>query len=248
MKLVLLAAWCTQRLAVEASSRQLSDLLEQLDSCSEHVSSRRIGDCMNLAPAGTGSVTLATVLKQYSNYSHHNHDFRLPRPPVNGKQPACFILTVREPVSRLESLLRYARQKSMIPQRLDNASGDAIVAALMNVSDPNHAHAMNAVPNEFWFSQMSYIAENTCAAKNMEVGRCMHPRSLRDPRPLPRPPPPPSKSSLARARHFHPRTTFPMLPSRVIESPPPPLPCAAAEPHLSQSRLCGRSTSSAPSG
>ena len=150
-------------------------LLSDLDNCT-HRPRTRIADCMNLAPAGTGSTSVFSALRQYSNYSHHNHATRLPqRATVNGRRPTCFILTVREPAARLASLLRYA---GVSPTRyagflsefgLANATADDLVAALKDARDARHADALRAVPDEFWIPQVSYVEENSCARGRMEI-------------------------------------------------------------------------------
>jgi hypothetical protein len=156
---------------------QIATLLRDLDNC-PHRPTTRLADCMNLAPAGTGSMFLTAALRPYSNLTHHHHDIRLPalgHTMVDGRRPpTCSILTVREPAARLESLLRFARDKWWVNQGflhqrgplrnwLTNASADDIVAALMNASAAHHAIAIAVIPPEFWISQVSYVADHMCA-------------------------------------------------------------------------------------
>ena len=100
----------------------LVQLLLELSRCgaAAHRVSRRLADCANLAPAGTGTTalanTMAAVVKASPNpvsrHVHHNHELTLPMlrdgyrdgaAAGGGGGARCFVMTVREPAARIES-------------------------------------------------------------------------------------------------------------------------------------------------
>ena len=162
----------------------LVTLLAELDRCSAHRPTTRVADCMNLAPAGTGTLTLSRALAPLSNHSHHNHNRHLPirgsggggaSASASASAPTCFIMTVREPVARLESLLRFAHgfehgRRWLRGWGLERESGDRIVAALRDADDPLHANATAVVrENLLLYSQVGYVARHECARGAIEV-------------------------------------------------------------------------------
>ena len=129
-----------------------------------------IQQCMNLAPAGTGTSTLRDTLFQYSNYTHHEHKWKIRNALRKHPELKCFIMTVREPASRLSSLLRYRAMNSNDNQSILSAMpGDDIAHALANASDPLHARVAEYVPKMVWETQVSYLSGNTCAIGDMAV-------------------------------------------------------------------------------
>lgn len=78
-----------------------------LTSCSGRRCAHGLADCMNLAPAGTGTQTVTDWLKaEGSPWAHHDHWRR-----ANTSAP-CLVLTVRDPVARLRSGWRLRLAKS----------------------------------------------------------------------------------------------------------------------------------------
>lgn len=164
------------------SADELAVLLADVSKCQKPVkdeldtsgrSSYRmptVQQCMNLAPAGTGTFTLANVLKNYSNSAHHDHHIR-----ILNSHSACYIMTVREPADRVSSLLRFAardryRPSSLAPHfALHGVSGDEIAHALANASDPLHKLVIEELPKNTWNSQVSYLHGNTCANRTMAI-------------------------------------------------------------------------------
>lgn len=74
---------------------------------------RGLQDCINLAVAGTGSTFLMEMLRVHSKHSHHNHFLRADSSrhtllrEARTTAPPCFFMTVRDPVARLESWIRF---------------------------------------------------------------------------------------------------------------------------------------------
>lgn len=77
------------------ASRRLLDWLDYARRRPRWNASR----CTVLAPAGTGTTTLAALLKPVSRFAHHAH-METPR-NLWAKGARCFLLTVRDPVERL---------------------------------------------------------------------------------------------------------------------------------------------------
>lgn len=112
-----------------------SDLaIAALTVCSRHNATRvpRLADCASLAPSGTGSDTVASFLRAArSPWVHHDHGMTLHgyrsewagaagadslglqryKRSANSAPPSCFLISLREPVARLESLKRLHDQK-----------------------------------------------------------------------------------------------------------------------------------------
>ena len=142
----------------------------------------------NLAPAGTGTQTVAdrlTALVPNSSLTHHNHFLRAG--DLSPAGAAWFVVSVRDPVRRLQSGFRSELwaaaqmhgQASMVwatPQR----TLAAFVRALRNVSDPSHNAArlvysrsvaqpeykgdqVNAPGSNFLTAQVDYLRGIDCA-------------------------------------------------------------------------------------
>lgn len=118
--------------------------------------------CVNLAPAATGTSTLSSALKGFSNYSVHDHGmkisnifkyrtvFRGDRAAAEAPLPRCFLVTLRQPADRMASGFRFdflqsnvwkKSHKPSFTAKFGGVSGDAIVRAMR---DPGHALHANA--------------------------------------------------------------------------------------------------------
>ena len=94
--------------------------------------------CMNLAPAGTGSQSLVNGLGALApGRWHHDHFWRV-APEGNGVH--CFMMTLRDPAARLASGFRYLSQWRAAAA----PSVTSFVADLRNSSAPAHADAMRS--------------------------------------------------------------------------------------------------------
>lgn len=107
------------------------------------VASSTLNVCMNLAPAGTGSSTLAQQLwRANATLAHHVHTRRL---PVGAAAPSCALMTARDPSERLESAFRFelnpctrSRDRSLTRHF---GSASELVHALSEAQHPKHAQA-----------------------------------------------------------------------------------------------------------
>ena len=89
---------------VVSKLRRQQELLDARDSTLAH----RLSDCANLAPAGTGTMTLyeqALSAAPAGRQWKHSHDRRIRSPGL--ENVSCFIITLRDPAARLESGFRY---------------------------------------------------------------------------------------------------------------------------------------------
>ena len=96
------------------------------EACTAHRPSLRLAACSNLAPAGTGTTSLAHALMHTGNNSqinqgsralrlntskislvHHDHNLFIPSLSLRPGGGSCFIMTLRDPVERLKSGLAY---------------------------------------------------------------------------------------------------------------------------------------------
>ena len=134
--------------------------------------------CGNLAPAGTGSSSLTRYMREASpmtNRIHHfhywrvsqpkcfdnphkhvcgagcciGHNFSMPVPeaPVTHQKP-CYVMTLRDPATRFESVVRYAVQggrKHLMYGRWGSASG--FMRSIRNSSSKDHAEAVGIISN-----------------------------------------------------------------------------------------------------
>ena len=89
---------------VVSKLRHQQELLDTRDSPLAH----RLSDCANLAPAGTGTMTLyeqALRAAPAGRHWQHSHERRIRSPGL--ENVSCFIITLRDPAARLESGFRY---------------------------------------------------------------------------------------------------------------------------------------------
>jgi hypothetical protein len=119
-------------------------VIAALAACSRHNAAHvpSLSACTNLAPSGTGSHSLTAFLRHSgSAWAHHDHGATLrgyrrdwsgpadadslglqrQRRPANSTPPSCFIITLREPAARLESIKRYQDQL-LSPLKWDRAA------------------------------------------------------------------------------------------------------------------------------
>jgi hypothetical protein len=78
-----------------------STLLQQ---CSKHNPELHLAECGNLAPAGTGTTSLWTALRNATG-QHHFNGIHVNR--IRDSAKKCYIMTLRDPATRLESGFRY---------------------------------------------------------------------------------------------------------------------------------------------
>ena len=149
-----------------------------------HVAEDTLPFCMNLAPPGTGTVALAEMLRRTwgcSNWLcgdrmeegarlHHDHTFRLNFTMTSWDEkslPPCLIMTVRDPVARLQSGWRLRLQRSRLTggfylhndpaTELKNTTAapsipklSDFVDAFRNSSHPFHDAVQRAYFNSVW--------------------------------------------------------------------------------------------------
>ena len=180
---------------------------EMLKSCSRHHPGNSIQDCINLAPAGSGTTTLAETLQRarlpfccpscLRNDSsektfvtdalrarrghahdgprgcyHHSHLFHLGAIQTLGAR--CAIMTIRDPVKRIESSFRWEFLGGLHLQK-NRYSGNGrqshqsdvnewVTKQLDNGYNPSHV--------SFSFAHLKYLgglSAETCAAKQFEL-------------------------------------------------------------------------------
>ena len=72
--------------------------------CGHRASTTSLGQCMNLAPSGSGTRTLFHALLPHSKLARHDHLRTIERVAAERNDNAsCFIITLREPVERIEA-------------------------------------------------------------------------------------------------------------------------------------------------
>ena len=99
-------------------AREVARFLPQLsmDDVQRCVARRRpkatLSSCVNLANPGAASLSLTSLLANYSNRTHHYHHLNFKKVvPMSAKRglppPECVVLTLRDPAARLASGWRY---------------------------------------------------------------------------------------------------------------------------------------------
>jgi hypothetical protein len=78
---------------------------EVVSAAAERRSASSLAECANLAPAGTGTISLSNVLSGRSNHSHHDHSRNASQLYFAGAR--CFIVTLRDPVERLRTAFAF---------------------------------------------------------------------------------------------------------------------------------------------
>ena len=68
-----------------------------------HRASTPLGQCMNLAPSGSGTRTLFHALLPHSKLARHDHLRTIERVVGERNASSCFVITLREPVERIEA-------------------------------------------------------------------------------------------------------------------------------------------------
>ena len=132
-----------------------------------HRNSTQLTDCQLLAPAGTGSSFVDATLRQamapllrrlcsvsyaeipaYKNASMHRKD-HMATIEVWARRwdPRCFLMTLRDPVERLESgfCFEMRNYKDMMPRMMHWETLQALVHSIRNTSDKRHASAIKFV-------------------------------------------------------------------------------------------------------
>jgi hypothetical protein len=124
--------------------------------------------CVNLQPAGTGTVRLNSIMVD-QNFTYPKHSHR--RNCYSLMQCTCFMITLRDPISRLESGFRYALQtwrngrsfwaKSRKALLKTNATNVVRSLILRYQNGASHRDLQNAlkrfVPKNFLWTQQSYL-------------------------------------------------------------------------------------------
>ena len=109
-----------------------------------------LSECMNLAPAGTGSQSLSDALMTATGGGHWHHDhFRRIETASAIEAARCFIVTIRDPAERLASGFRYLNRFWRGPT-LVKTLADFVAAA----RDP--AHAAHAEVIRFYLESVAW--------------------------------------------------------------------------------------------
>lgn len=149
------ASICPPWLPLPLESLQLEQwsvsALQQCSSRRDQRSRRPHRNCTNLAPAGTGSTSLAFALarsgRKGRSFWHHNHDRRAASADFAQRHISCFIMTLRDPAARLASGFRVGPAAFGVPmregQRLPQTLSEWL-RAIRNASSAHFAHAMRA--------------------------------------------------------------------------------------------------------
>ena len=151
------------------------DLLASLRSCALPPPGARLQDCVLLSPGFTGSSTMRNTLgPRHVFLPKDRHAATLSSVRAHRHNLTCFISTLRDPVERLESGVRYRQRNETYRQSFDRspdaplASADALVEAYMNVSHPLHRRA----PTVAWPSrrlQSDYLLGHRCNETRVHV-------------------------------------------------------------------------------
>ena len=126
----------------DASHARLGALALRLHGA--HRSGRSINSCANLAPPHTGTTSLADALRPLSQFAHHLHQNSLERLYRAGAR--CFIITLREPVARLESAFNYevshpnwGKNLHLFSKLRRTKTLGALLQVVQTPSDPSHS-------------------------------------------------------------------------------------------------------------
>eukprot|EP00966_Prymnesium_polylepis_P148260 3424971-Prymnesium_polylepis.1 len=120
----------------------------RMQVCAQRRAEVTLNECQNLAPAGTGTKSLKKALENATARKwKHFHWMRL----VPSKPAPCAIMTLRDPVERLESAFRYelnssnkhASAHSPFTMRGVAPSLREFVEAIRNHSHPRHKAALS---------------------------------------------------------------------------------------------------------
>lgn len=136
--------------------------------------------CVNLVPAGTGSDYLYLQLFQLTTAAHHDH-FRTITQLRKRWNASCFVVTLRDPLERIESGFRFEMSQQRLGSKthwhplLQFGSISRWIAAYKTPSDRQHkrAHGVieysanktnsNSVGSHFLMSQLRYLRGLDCS-------------------------------------------------------------------------------------
>lgn len=150
-------------------------LIAMVQACGGANTTMKIGGCANLAPAGTGTLALSATLKDLGNrHWHHEHGATIAdvrrgkRRGARVKAPECFLVTLREPASRLES--GYRHKQLQRPGKAKTPPLDALLAEWRKRFDGGDAHALpwQFLKNFFW-PQAGYVQAGAAACANRDI-------------------------------------------------------------------------------
>ena len=156
-------------------------MISTMRGCTAHSASRapQLSSCTSVAPSGTGTTTITMFLRHVgSRYTHHDHSFTLRgfrtrrsnelnytfAKGHTDEPPRCFLLSLREPAARMESLKRFgdgsalAAHRFPIPRPGSNISARAAeLAYLQQALTPMHdvvsAAATASVSPQWWHAR-----------------------------------------------------------------------------------------------
>ena len=117
-------------------------------------------NCANIAIPGTGSGTLTALMQQQgTTYAHHLHSYTVGMLQAKTRgNVTCFLVTLRDPVARLESGFEYMKMLR------DFSSFDELVAKAKHYAEENHSDTSSEGAYRWLFvsqSHAKYDAFNT---------------------------------------------------------------------------------------
>lgn len=170
----------------EGGQREAVALAAQVRACPPTRAEHRLGECVLLSPAFTGSGSARRALQRIVHLpaNRHSTTLRSWRSEENASA-RCFIMTLRDPLERLESGVRYrmmtnaswnsttttgGARRPMFEVARQLQSADSIVEAWRRVSHPLHKSAQQlALSSNPPRSQFSMLSGHTCGATAVQV-------------------------------------------------------------------------------
>ena len=162
------ATWRTPRAtsAPMIVSPRWRELADELRACPGRPAGGRLQDCVLLSPPYTGSTTMRTTLHSLARLPEQRHRETLATARSKNQSQRCFLVTLRDPIDRLESGVRYRARESGLANPM---SADSLVEAWQNSTHPMHAFAARVAFGPSLLHQAEYIAGHRCDQTTVHV-------------------------------------------------------------------------------